>query len=119
MMNFQVARNVAISLRERDAMLAALQVGRITKKGDTSFLYVFTIKGANSLISQLTDDDLGTGSGVNVRSHHFRFEYGIARKVTLQSLIFMQNQIRSSGQYPNSSFRSARLCRHHTAYSNN
>jgi hypothetical protein len=101
MMNFQVSRNVAISLRERDAMLAALQVGRITKKGDSSFLYVFTIKGANSLISQLTDDDLGTGSGVNIRSHHFRFEYGIARKVTLQSLIFIQNQIRSSGQYPN------------------
>jgi len=99
--NLQFARNVATGLNERDAMLAALQVGRITKKGDTSFLYVFSIKGANSLISQVTDDDLGTSTGVNIRTNHFRFEYGIARKVTLQSLFFIQNSLRSSGQYPN------------------
>lgn len=101
MFNAQVARNIATGLNERDAMLTALQVGRITKKGDTSFLYVFTIKGANALISQLTDDDLGTGSGVNIRTHHFRFEYGLARNITLQSLFFMQSALRSSGQYPN------------------
>ena len=100
-LNLQFARNVATGLNERDAMLAALQVGRITKKGDTSFLYVFSIKGANSLISQVTDDDLGTSTGVNIRTNHFRFEYGIARKVTLQSLFFIQNSLRSSGQYPN------------------
>jgi hypothetical protein len=99
--NLQLARNVATGLQERDAMLAGLQVGRITKKGDTSFLYVFSIKGANALISQVTDDDLGTGTGVNIRTNHFRFEYGIARKVTLQSLFFIQNSLRSSGQYPN------------------
>ena len=98
--NVQLARNVATGVNERDAMLTALQVGRITKKGDTSFLYVFTIKGANALISQLTDDDLGTNTGVNIRTSHFRFEYGIARKVTLQSLFFIQDSIRSSGQFP-------------------
>lgn len=101
MFNVQVARNVATGLSERDSILAALQLGRITKKGDTSFLYVFTIKGANSLISQVTDDDLGTGTGVNIRTNHFRFEYGIAKKVTFQSLFFIQNSIRSSGQFPN------------------
>jgi len=99
--NVQVARNVATSLNERDAMLAALQVGRITKRGDTSFLYVFAIKGANSLISQVTDDDLGTNTGVNIRTSHFRFEYGINRKVTFQSLFFIQDSLRRSGQYPN------------------
>ena len=99
--NLQFARNVGTSVKERDAMLAALQVGRITKRGDTSFLYVFSIKGANALISQVTDDDLGTGTGVNIRTNHFRFEYGLARKVTLQSLFFIQNSLRSSGQYPN------------------
>lgn len=101
MFNAQVARNFATGIKERDAMLAAMQVGRITKKGDTSFLYVFAIKGANALISQVTDDDLGTVTGVNIRTHHFRFEYGIARKVTLQSLFYIQNSLRSSGQYPN------------------
>lgn len=100
MFNVQVARNVATGLKERDSILTALQLGRITKKGDASFLYVFTIKGANSLISQVTDDDLGTGTGVNIRTNHFRFEYGIAKKVTLQSLFYIQNSIRSSGQFP-------------------
>jgi hypothetical protein len=99
--NLQFARNVATGLNERDAILAALQVGRITKRGDMSFLYVFAIKGANAMISQVTDDDLGTGTGVNIRTNHFRFEYGIARKVTLQTLFYIQNSLRRSGQYPN------------------
>jgi hypothetical protein len=101
MFNAQMARNVATGLNERDAMLAAVQLGRITKRGDSSFLYVFSIKGANSLISQVTDDDLGTGTGVNIRTNHFRFEYGIAKKVTLQSLFFFQRELRNSGQFPN------------------
>ena len=99
--NLQFARNVATGLNERDAMLAALQVGRITKRGDTSFLYVFAIKGANAMISQVTDDDLGTNTGVNIRTSHFRFEYGITRKVTFQSLFYFQNSLRRSGQFPN------------------
>jgi len=99
--NLQFTRNVATGLNERDAMLAALQVGRITKRGDTSFLYVFAIKGANAMISQVTDDDLGTNTGVNIRTSHFRFEYGIAPKVTFQSLFFFQNSLRRSGQFPN------------------
>ncbi|HEY0367382.1 MAG TPA: putative porin [Pyrinomonadaceae bacterium] len=100
-LNVQVARNVATGLNERDAMLTALQLGRITKRGDTAFMYVFAIKGANSMISQVTDDDLGTGTGVNIRTSHFKFEYGISRKVTFQSLLFIQNSLRRSGQYPN------------------
>lgn len=99
--NLQLARNVATGLNERDAMLAALEVGRISKRGDMAFLYVFAIKGANALISQLTDDNLGTNTGVNIRTSHFRFEYGISRKVTFQSLFFFQNSLRRSGQYPN------------------
>ena len=81
-------------------MLAALQVGKITKRGDAAFLYVFSIKGANSLISQVTDDDLGTISGVNIRTNHLRFEYGITKKVTFQSLFFFQDALRRSGQFP-------------------
>ena len=99
--NFQAARNVGISLRERDAMLASFQVGRVANRGDVAFLYVFSIKGANSMISQVTDDDLGTNSGVNIRTHHFRFDYGLAKKVTLQSLLYIQNELRNSGEFPN------------------
>lgn len=99
--SFQFARNVGIGLNERDSLLAGVQVGKITKRGDAAFLYVYSTKGANSLISQVTDDDLGTGTGVNLRTTHFRFEYGLARKVTFQSLLFIQSQLRNSGDFPN------------------
>ncbi len=99
--NIQGARNIGVGINERDAVLAAVQVGKITKRNDTTYLYIFTIKGANSLISQLTDDDIGTNSGVNIRTSAFRFEYGLAKKMTLQSLVFIQSELRNSGQFPN------------------
>ena len=99
--NAQVARNFGTDGKERDALLTAFQVGRPTKFGDMSFLYVFSIKGANSILSQLTDDDLGTGTGVNLRTHYFRWELGVARNITLQSLFFVQRELRDSGQFPN------------------
>jgi len=58
------------------------------------------------LISQVTDDDLGTGTGVNIRTNHFRFEYGIAKKVTLQSLFLLPAELRNSGSFQISSSRS-------------
>ena len=99
--NFQAARNVGVGLKERDAILASIQVGRVANRGDMAFLYVFSTKGANALISQVTDDDLGTNSGVNIRTNHFRFDYGLAKKVTLQSLLFIQSELRNSGDFPN------------------
>ncbi len=98
--NLQVARNVGTGVPERDALLANIKIGRIRGRWDHSFLYMFAIKGANSMISQLTDDDLGTSSGVNIRSHFFRFDIGIAKGIQIQNLFFMQNQLRNSGQYP-------------------
>ena len=99
--NLQASRNVGIGMPERDALMASLQVGRTTKRGDMVFAYVFFIKGANAMISQFTDDDVGTGSGVNIRTHHFRFDYALSRKVTWQSLLYIQNELRNSGQFPN------------------
>lgn len=99
--NVQLARNVATGMNERDALLAALQVGRTEKRGDMSFRYVFVIKGANALISQFTDDDVGTNTGVNIRTHHVRFDYRISDRVTFENLIYIQNSLRRSGQYPN------------------
>ncbi|HEY8205365.1 MAG TPA: putative porin [Pyrinomonadaceae bacterium] len=99
--NFQAARNVGIGLPERDAFLASMQIGRVVTRGDMSFMYVFARKGANSMISQVTDDDLGTISGVNNRTHYLRFEYGLAKKITWQSLLYIQNELRNSGDFPN------------------
>lgn len=99
--NLQAARNIGISLPERDALLASFQVGRVANRGDVSFLYVFSTKGANSMISQVTDDDLGTNTGVNIETHHLRFDYGIAKKITWQSLFYIQSERHSSGDFPN------------------
>ena len=99
--NVQAARKIGVGIRERDAMLAAIQIGKVANRGDIAFLYVFSRKGANSMISQVTDDDLGTNSGVNIRTHHFRFDYGLAKKISLQSLLYIQNELRSSGDFPN------------------
>ncbi len=99
--NFQAARNVGVGLNERDALLASFQVGKVTNRGDMAFLYVYSTKGANALISQVTDDDLGTNSGVNIRTNHFRFDYGLAKKVSLQSLFYIQSELRNSGDFPN------------------
>jgi hypothetical protein len=97
--NIQAARNIGISLAERDALLASFQVGRVVNPGDMSLLYVFSSKGANSMISQVTDDDLGTNTGVNLRTHHLRFDYGIAKKITWQSLLYIQTERRNSGDF--------------------
>jgi putative porin len=99
--NIQAARNVGISFKERDALLASLQIGKVANRGDIAFLYIFSNKGANSMISQVTDDDLGTNSGVNIRTHHFRFDYGLGKKVSLQSLLYIQTELRNSGDFPN------------------
>ena len=99
--NLQVARNLGTAQRERDALLTSLKVGSVRNRGDQSFLYVFAIKGANALISQVTDDDLGTVSGVNIRTHHIRHDIGLGKGVQLQNLFFIQNELRNSGQYPN------------------
>ena len=53
------------------------------------------------MISQVTDDDLGTNTGVNIRTNHFRFDYGLAKKITLQSLLYIQSELRNSGAFPN------------------
>ena len=82
-------------------MLASFQIGKVANRGDVAFLYIFSSKGANSMISQVTDDDLGTNSGVNIRTNHFRFDYGLAKKITLQSLLYIQSELRNSGAFPN------------------
>lgn len=91
----QASRNVGTS-QLRDAVLTALSVGRTSQAGDVRGMYMFSIKDANSLISQLTDDDLGTGVGVNIATHHFRVDYTIRPNIQFQNLLFLQTERRNS-----------------------
>ena len=96
----QAARNVGTS-QLRDAMLASISVGRAAQKGDVRGLYAFVIKDANSLISQLTDDNLGTGTGVNIATHYLRLDYTVRPGIAVQNLVFIQNERRSSNPAAN------------------
>ncbi len=94
-LDFQVSRNTsAASLR--DALMASANLGSVKGAGDTRVLYQFAIKDANSMISQFTDDDLGTGSGVNIAVHAMRFDLGLTRFLQWQNLFFIQKQRRPS-----------------------
>jgi hypothetical protein len=91
----QTARNVGAS-QLQDALLTTLSIGRTAQTGDMRGLYSFTIKDANSLMSQLTDDEMGTGLGVNIATHHFRFDYVLHPNVLFSNYLWVQNERRSS-----------------------
>lgn len=91
----QASRNVGTS-QLRDAVLTSVILGRSAQKGDVRGQYMFSIKDANSLIGQLTDDDLGTGIGVNLATHHVRVDYNLRSNVIFQNLLFLQNSRRNS-----------------------
>ncbi len=94
-LDFQASRNVGTG-KLRDAVMASANLGAIRAFGDVRFLYQFAIKDANALISQFTDDDLGTGSGANIRVHGLRFDLGLTRWLQWQNLLFVQGQRRAS-----------------------
>lgn len=93
--NFQVARNTGAGFL-RDAFLTSLSIGQSKEAGDWRFLYIWSIKDANSMISQVTDDDLGTGTGTNIATHHFRVDYTLHKGLVLQNLLYIINERRPS-----------------------
>ena len=99
--HLQLSRNVGTSSLQ-DAIMTTVIVGRTQEAGQFRGLYTFAIKDANSMISQLTDDDLGTTVGTNIATHHFRFDYALRRGIVFQNLIFRQTARRTSN--PDDSF---------------
>jgi hypothetical protein len=97
----QLVRNFGTGAHERDSMMTTFQVGKWTKRGDMVFTYFFTIKGANSIIGQFSDEDPGAGSTVNIRAHMIRWDIGLAKNVRLETIGFIRHGLRNSGQYPN------------------
>jgi hypothetical protein len=93
--DFQAVRNTGTPF-QRDAVMGSVNFGAIKNRGDVRLLYQFALKQANSLISQFTDDDLGTGSGVNIRVHAIRADVGLTHFLQWQNLLFLQNEISSN-----------------------
>jgi len=93
--DLQVARNIGAG-KLRDAFMVSGNAGAVKAAGDVRFLYQYAIKDANSLIPQFTDDDLGTGTGVNIAVHALRFDLGLSRFLQWQNLLFFQQARRAS-----------------------
>jgi hypothetical protein len=97
----QAAQNFGASFYN-DAFEGALNIGETKKAGDVLFKYAFYYKQANSMISQVTDDDVGTGTGVNLRTHAFRLDLGLNKWMVWQNRIYIQNEL--AGNDPARSF---------------
>jgi hypothetical protein len=93
--NVQASRNVGAS-RLRDAWMGVVTMGKVQNYGDIRWAYGYFLKDANSMIGQFTDQDLGSGSPVNVAAHYVRFDFGLAKGIVFQHCLFLQNQRRES-----------------------
>lgn len=94
-LDFQTSRNVGTSFA-RNAFMGTVSVGEAKKLGDLRFLYQYAVKDANSMVSQFTDDDLGTGSGVNIRTHGIRVDIGFNKFLEWDNKLFIQDPVRGN-----------------------
>lgn len=94
-MQFQAARNLSASFL-RDSVMGTISIGATKKFGDMRFLYAYALKDANSLIGQFTDEDMGTGNSSNSAVHSLRFDFGLAKFLSWQNLLYIQDARRGS-----------------------
>ena len=93
--DIQASRNFGTCFL-RNAWMVTLNAGDIKKGGDVRFLYLYGEKDADSMISQFTDDHVGSLTGVNIRTHSFRVDVGLTRFLQWQNILYIQNEISSS-----------------------
>ena len=98
---FHAARNVGVGFLN-NAWEGVANFGDTRKAGDVRVLYAYAAKEGNSMISEVTDDYMGTNTGVNMRTHEIRFDVGLSRHLAWQNLFFIQNEI--SGNDPARNF---------------
>jgi len=96
-LEFHGARNVGTTFLNNAAM-GIISFGETRKAGDVRLLYGYAIKEGNSMISEVTDDYLGSQTGVNMRTHEIRVDVGLSRFLTWQSYLYIQKEI--SGNDP-------------------
>jgi hypothetical protein len=73
--------------------MGQVTIGEVKKGGDLQFRYGYFYKPANSMISQVSDDDVGTNTTVNLRTHYIRVDLGINKFLAWQNMVFIQNEL--------------------------
>lgn len=94
-LNLQFARNTATHL-ERDAFAAIFTAGRSKESGDVRVIGGFYQKQANSLIAQLTENDIAIGSDVNMNAYLGRLEYTLPGGIIFANNFIWTKWLRSS-----------------------
>src|SRR5262249_10114452 len=88
----QGTHNTGASLDENGYMLGA-SIGQTARAGDIQFQYQYFYKPANAFVSQFTDDDVGTGAGVNVKTNQVRINFGLTRFLAWENRFYIQKGI--------------------------
>lgn len=89
------ARNLGSNFLN-NAWMGIISAGDATKARGVRLLYAYAAKEGNSMISEVTDDYLGTNTGVNMRTHEFRVDVGLSPALAWQNYLYIQNEISGS-----------------------
>lgn len=93
--NLQWARNFEPA-SDRNAWAAIVTAGRSKEAGDVRMIYGFYRKEANSLIGELTENDIAIGGNVNMRANLLRVEYTVARGVVFANNLIYTKWLKDS-----------------------
>ena len=100
----QATHNTKASF-DKNGYALGVSFGQTAQLGDVQFQYEYLYKPANAFVSQFSDDDVGTGTGVNIKVNHLRLNFGITRFLVWENRVFFQKGISRSNP------RSTTLCR--------
>ncbi len=85
-------QNTGASIQNKAYMFGAA-LGEAKKLGDVQIQYQYYFKPANAFVSQFSDDDVGTGSGVNIKNNQIRVNFGITRWLAWENRLYIQKGI--------------------------
>src|SRR5262249_6148671 len=78
---------------DNNGYMLGASIGQTQRLGDVQFQYQYFYKPANAFISQFSDDDVGTGAGVNVKNNQIRVNFGITRFLVWENRLYIQKGI--------------------------
>jgi len=87
---FQATHNTKASI-ENNGFMGGFAFGQTARLGDMQFQYQYFRKEANAFVSRFTDDDIGSGSGVNLKGHEIRVNFGLTRFLAWENRLYIQN----------------------------
>jgi hypothetical protein len=67
--------------------------GQTARLGDFQLQYQYFYKPANAFVSQFTDDDVGSGAGVNLKNNQIRVNFGLTRFLAWENRLYIQKGI--------------------------